>query len=94
MLAGQPEDAEVTWRGLYACSNGWRGLRPGCLEMLALPCRSEWDCIGYPAHCILDGQELGWTGAAGGGSELLVVDSSKNLEVTLHPSLCVSEQLV
>ena len=82
----------MTWRGLYASSNGWRGLRAGCFEMLALPCRSDWDC-GYPAHCILDGQELGCTGAAGGSSELLVVDTSHNSEVTLCSSLYASELL-
>ena len=74
----------MTWRGLYACSNGWRRLRPGRFEMLALPCCSEWYHSRYPTQCILDGQELGWTGAAGGGSELLVVDTFNRLQVTLR----------
>ena len=75
----------MTWRSLYACSNGWRGLRPGCFDMLELPCRSDWN-KRYPTHCILDGQELGWTAAAGDASELLVVNTWFSLQVTpAHP---------
>ena len=81
VLAGQAEDAEVTWRSLYACSNGWRGLQPGCFEMLELPCSREWDW-GYPTHRILDGRDLGWTAAAGDASELLVVVDWKSVQVT------------
>ena len=81
----------MTWRGLYASSNGWRGLRPGCFEMLALPCCSEWYRSDNPTQCILDSQELGWLGAAGGGSELLVVDTFNRLQVTLQLSLYASE---
>ena len=31
VLAGRAEVAEVTWRSLYACSNGWRGVAAGLL---------------------------------------------------------------
>ena len=71
----------MTWRSLYACGNGWRGLRPGCLEMLELPSSCEWK-QGYPAHCLLDGRDLGWTAAAGGASELLVADTGRSVQVT------------
>lgn len=50
-------------------------------EMLELPCRSDWN-ERYPTHCILDGQELGWTAAAGDASELLVVNTWFSLQVT------------
>ena len=87
MLAGQAEDVEVTWRSLYACSNGWRGLQPGCTEVLELT-SIDVQSIGwedYPAYCILDGQELGWTATAGGASELLVVTDCTSVQVTLRP---------
>ena len=86
MLAGHAEEAEVTWRSLYACSNGWRGLRPGSFEMMGLPCSSNTS-RGYPAHCMLDGRELGWTAAAGGASELLVADTYKTMQVTARSTL-------
>ena len=78
----------MTWRSLYACSNGWRGLRPGCFEMLGLPCSSRADTSEvYPAHCMLDGRDLGWTAAAGGASELLVADTFDTVQVTPHSVL-------
>ena len=73
--AGQPEDAEIPWRSLYACKNGWSGLRPGCFEMLDLPNSSEgrsWG-DGFPPHCILDSRDVSWPAVAGGASELLVI---------------------
>lgn len=83
-LAGHAEGTELTWRGLYACGNGWRGLQPGCFDMLDLPSISNAEeCQkGYPAHVILDGQDLGWTAAAGDASELLLVDACQGLQVT------------
>ena len=86
--AGQAEGAEVTWRSLYACGNGWRGLRPGCFEQLDLPLGSEegvWG-QGYPPHCILDGRDLGWAAAAGAVSELLVVADWTSVQVPPHAS--------
>ena len=86
MPAGQPEDAEVTWRSLYACNNGWRGLQPGCFEMLDLPCSSErglW-MQGFPSYCILDSQDLSWTALAGVASELLVVVEWTSVLVSLR----------
>ena len=86
-LAGHAEGTELTWRGLYACGNGWRGLRPGCFDMLELPSISNAEeCDnGFPAHFILDGHDLGWTAAAGDASELLVVDACQGLQV-ISPS--------
>ena len=85
--AGHAEGTELTWRGLYTCGNGWRGLRPGCFDMLELPSISNAEeCQkGYPAHVILDGQDLGWTAAAGDASELLVVDACQGVQV-MFPS--------
>ena len=90
MLAGQAEGADLTWRGLYACGNGWRGLQPGCFEVLDMPSSSRDSTIadpsrgeGYPPHCILDGGDLGWTPAAGGASELLVTIDWTSVQVTL-----------
>ena len=65
----------MTWRSLYACKNGWRGLRPGCFETLQLP-SSSWGHSwgdGFPSHCIVDSRDLNWTALAGGASELLVI---------------------
>ena len=86
--AGQPDDAEVTWRSLYACNNGWRGLQPGCFEMLDLPSTSEghpphsWG-QGWPYHCILDSQDLGWSALPEGASELLVIVEWTSVLVSL-----------
>ena len=73
--AGQPDDAEVTWRSLYACNNGWRGLQPGCFETLDLPSSSEGHAWGqgWPSHCIHNSRDLGWSALAEGASELLVI---------------------
>ena len=75
VLAGQAEDAEVTWRSLYACSNGWRGLRPGCFEMLGCRAEQRDRMVGQATL-----RTASWTAgtlagrpAAGGASELLVV---------------------
>ena len=48
----------MTWRSLYACSNGWRGLQPGCFEVMELPSCNAWE-LPSPAHCILDSPDLG-----------------------------------
>ena len=67
----------MTWRGLYACRNGWHRLQPGCFDALELPsvaCTAEFE-NGYPTYCVLDGRDLGWTAAAGDASELLVIDA-------------------
>ena len=67
----------MTWRSLYACRNGWRRLRPGCIHALKLPSvASTAEYLnGYPTYCVLDGRDLGWTVAAGDASELLVVNA-------------------
>ena len=79
----------MTWRGLYACGNGWRRLQPGCFEVLDLPNCSRgsrsWG-PGYPPHCILDAEDLGWTHTAGGASELLVAVDSLYAQVALPSS--------
>ena len=86
VLAGQAEGAKVTWRGLYACGNGWRGLEPGCFEVLDMPSSSRgsdsWG-LDYPPHCILDAKDLGWTHAEGGASELLVAVDWLPVQVTV-----------
>lgn len=86
VLAGHADDAEVTWRSLYACSNGWCRLRLGCFDIKGLPCSSNTS-RGYPAHCMLDGRDLGWTAAAGGASELLVADTWNTVQVTARSAL-------
>ena len=48
VLAGQAESAEVTWRSLYACENGWRGLRPGSFAELKLASRPDYLMKPYP----------------------------------------------
>ena len=94
VLAGQAEGAEVPWRKLYACSNGWRGLRQGCFEELMLPVSTHprlHFCggsppsyqYGYPPHCIVDGGDLGWTAATGDASELLAFVDQTSVRVTL-----------
>ena len=82
-MAGQAECAEVNWRSLYACSNGWRGLRPGCFEALELGSSPDFYMRDYPRYCILDGGDLGWT-AAGDVSELLVLVDWTILQVTFR----------
>lgn len=84
VLAGQAECAEVTWRGLYACSNGWRGLRPGCFEALELGSSPDFCFKDYPRYRILDARDLGWTAAAGSASELLVLVDWTSVQVTLR----------
>ena len=84
--AGQPKNAEVTWRSLYACQNGWRGLQPGCFERLDFPSSSErgmW-MDGFPHHCILDSRDLSWSALAGGASELLVIVEWTSVLVSLR----------
>ena len=82
----------MTWRSLYACRNGWRRLRPGCIDALELPGVEGTPGLetGYPACCVLDGQDLGWTPAAGGAAELLVVDASEGVQVGLPLAPCAS----
>ena len=82
----------MTWRSLYACSNGWRGLQPGCFEGMELPSCNAWE-LPSPAHCILDSPDLGWMAAAGGASELLVVVTGDCVQVTLHSVAHVYEFL-
>ena len=93
MLAGQAEDAEVTWRSLFACNNGWAGLRPGCAEVLELTSSAEWrtegDCC--PPYCTVYGRDLGWTAAAGDASELLVAVDLTSVQVT--PCACSSSPM-
>ncbi|KAK9836125.1 hypothetical protein WJX81_003372 [Elliptochloris bilobata] len=80
MRSGQAEGRESSWRGLYACRNGWRGLRPGYYKNLELPGKHEIE-LGYPTHCVLDSEGLGWTRSAGVAPEWLVV---------FAPTLCRS----
>lgn len=91
LLTGHAESAEMTWRSLYACRNGWRRLRPGCIDALELPSVA---CMGfetrYPTCCVLDGRDLGWTAAAGDASELLVVDAPEGVQVELPLAPCAS----
>lgn len=93
MLAGRADGTELTWRELYACCNGWRGLRPSSFDVLELPsiaCMREFQS-GHPAHCILDGRDLGWTAAAGHASELLVVDAQEGIQASTpltFPCIC------
>ena len=84
MLAGQAEDAKVTWRSLFTSNNGWAGLRPGCTEVLELTSGAEWrrEGDGCPPYCTLDGRDLGWTAAAGDASELLVAVEWKSVQVS------------
>ena len=94
-LAGHADRAETTWHGLYACSNGWRTLRPGCFDILDLPsvnCLEDFN-FGYPTHCTLDGRDLGWTAAAGDASELLVVDAWEGVQVILRLALAFALQI-
>ena len=86
VLAGQAEGADIAWRGLYACGNGWRKLQPGCFDVLDMPNCSRGSTFwgwGYPPHCILVVEDLGWTEAAGGASELLVAVDWLSVQVTL-----------
>ena len=79
----------MTWRSLYACRNGWRRLRPGCIHALELPSvASTAEFLnGYPTYCVLDGRDLGWTVAGGDASELLVVNAWEGLQVVLSLAL-------
>ena len=88
-LAGHADRAGTTWQGLFACSNGWRTLRTGCFDMLDLPSKNclENFSFGYPTHITLDGQDLGWTAAAGDASELLVVDAWEGVQVRSRSAL-------
>lgn len=100
VLTGQAEGAEVTWRGLYACGNGWRGLQPGCFEVLDMPSSSRGSTYapcgqGFPPHCILDGGDYGWTPAgiassAEGASELLVAVDWLSVQVTPPSEVCIA----
>ena len=76
----------MTWRSLYACSNGWRGLQPGCFEVLELPQPRQCWTASEAQCCILDGQDLGWTAAAGGASELLLVVDYDDASVHVSPT--------
>ena len=76
----------MTWRSLYACSNGWRGLRPGCFETLELPSSGTSESSFFTA-CLVDGRGLGWAAAAADASELLVVASGMRVLVPRNTPL-------
>ena len=92
LLTGHAQSAGLTWRSLYACRNGWRRLRLGCIDALELPGVEGTPGLetGYPTCCVLDGRDLGWTAAAGDAAELLVVDASEGVQVVLPLAPCAS----
>ena len=76
----------MTWRSLYACSNGWRRLRPGSFEMLELPSSGTLE-PSFSTACLVDGRDLGWAAAAADASELLVVASGTRVLVPRNTPL-------
>ena len=71
------EEAEISWRGLYASQNGWRGLHATCFEALELP-KLRKGLV--PPSCTLDPKALRWT--AGDSGDWLVVLIRNRLEVS------------
>ena len=79
------EQAEISWRGLYASQYGWRGLHATCFEALDLPTwhedmRTPAAYRHVPPSCTLDPSALRWT--AGGPGSWLVMLVCNRLEVS------------
>ena len=74
------EQAEISWRGLYASHNGWRGLHRSSFKSQKL--LTYYTPI-MPASCTLDPSALRWT--AGGPGSWLVTLESNRLEVRAQP---------
>ncbi len=70
---------EVSWRDLYCCSNGWRGLREDCFEVTCQPAPTSHDAADEPVHCFVEPERLGWTATA--GADWAVVLNRRELSV-------------
>lgn len=79
----------MTWRSLYACSNGWRGLLPGCFETLELPSSATPE-PSFSTACLVDGRDLGWAAAAADASELLVIVSGPLVQASPRARVAVA----